>query len=135
MRNKYITLWVMTLVVALGLAVWFLLPVAATTGAASDTRSNEGPVQFHLTPLGVRDGTFQVAVQVDTHSGSLGDLDLRAATVLRAGGKAYRPVAPVSLGGHHAGARLVFALAERPEAFEITIEGVRDMGTVTYRWP
>lgn len=98
-------------------------------------KSTSGDVSFNLTPRGVENGHFLVDVRVDTHSGELGDLDLRDAATLQVGDRTYRPTDAVSLRGHHASGTLRFALAEAPANFAITIGGVRSMQDVTVRWP
>ena len=120
------------IVVVVGGLYWASQRPAHGTGPA---RSSAGEVMFVLTPRAVSDGHFLVDVQVNTHSGDLAQLDLQAATELRVAGQTLRPVAPVTLRGHHARGRLEFALARAPDAYEIVIRGVRNMGDVTFRWP
>jgi hypothetical protein len=127
-------------VAVLGLLALLVLYASAVAGAqpawsSNPTRSNEGEVQFTLTPRDVKGGTFRVDIVVTTHSGDLGSLDLRAATELRVAGQILRPVKAPALRGHHATGRLEFALARIPDAFEIVIRGVRTQGDVTFRWP
>jgi hypothetical protein len=111
---------------------WLLLqPVQG----ADSSRSNEGEVQFTLTPRDVSGGNFRVDIVVTTHSGDLASLDLSAAAELRVAGQTLRPVKAPALRGHHARGRLEFALDRMPESFEIVIRGVRSMGDLTFRWP
>lgn len=120
-----------------------LLLVAATASSVTaepawskePARSNEGAVQFTLTPRGISGGQFRVDIAVNTHSGNLADLDLAKATELRTGGKTLHPVEAPALRGHHARGRLEFALERVPDTFEIVIRGVRSMGDLTFRWP
>jgi hypothetical protein len=110
-------------------------PTAAPAWAKDATRTNEGAIMFSLTPVGVKDGRFEVKVSVNTHSGDLASLDLQATTVLRVAGKDYRAVAPVPLDGHHTVGRLLFPLGQLPERFEIVIRNVGTLGDLTFRWP
>ncbi len=122
--------------VAAALLLATLLPGAFGAAlAGTATRSNDGPVVFQLTPRGVEDGRFHIDLRVDTHSGDLADLDLQAATVLRAGSSAFRPLEPVPLRGHHARGTLVFALNAQPQAFEVVISGPGRLGELVFRWP
>ena len=98
-------------------------------------RSNEGEVEFVLTPRDVSGGRFRVDIVVTTHSGDLAGLDLSRATELRVDGQTLRPVKAPALRGHHVRGRLEFALARLPETFEIVIRGVRTLGDLTFRWP
>lgn len=100
-----------------------------------EARSTSGGVSFDLTPRGVEKGRFLVDVRVDTHSGELGDRDLRDAAALQVGDRTYRLTDAVSLRGHHASGTLRFPLAEAPANFGITIGGVRSMQDGTVRWP
>lgn len=125
-------------------AGWVLLATARGDGTADGTqpawsadpaRTNSGPVMFTLTPKGITDGRFRVDVRVNTHSGDLANLDLKADTVLRVGAQSLHPVKAPALRGHHAGGQLEFALERVPDAFEIVISGVRTQGDLTFRWP
>jgi hypothetical protein len=109
--------------------------VAQPAWSGNAARSNEGEVQFTLTPRDMSGGRFRVDIVVTTHSGDLAGLDLGAATELRAGGQTLRPVKAPALRGHHARGRLEFALDRIPETFEIVIRSVRGLGDLTFRWP
>jgi hypothetical protein len=109
-------------------------PEAGSSGYATK-RSGGGEVMFRVTPRGMEAGRFLVDVRVDTHSGDLAELDLRAATTLEASGRALHPIAPAALRGHHAGATLAFDLAEAPDRLEIVFTGVRGMPDVVLQWP
>ncbi len=125
-------------VLALGLLLLAATALAATARPAwmqEPARSNDGEVQFTLTPRDVSGGRFRVDIAVNTHSGNLAELDLRTATELRTGGQTLQPVEAPALRGHHARGRLEFALEQVPESFEIVIRGVRHMGDLTFRWP
>ena len=122
------------------LALALAIPGAQRAGAepawrGDPDRSNKGEVQFVLTPRDVKDGRFRVDVEVNTHGGDLAELNLQAATELRAEGKTLRPLEPVPLRGHHGKGRLEFQLDRLPDSFEIVIRGVRAMGDLTFRWP
>jgi hypothetical protein len=127
-----------------GLALFgamLLLLLAATDIAAEPAwkekpeRSNEGEVQFNLTPRDVSGGRFRVDIIITAHSGDLSQLDLRQAVTLRIGGQTLQPVKVPTLRGHHVRGRMEFALSELPERFEIVIAGPRGMGDITFRWP
>lgn len=117
-------------------AAWTALAFGSEPAWRGDpARSNEGAVQFVLTPRDVSGGHFRVDIAVTTHSGNLAELHLQATTELRADGRSLRPVKATALRGHHARGRLEFALERVPDEFEIVIAGVRTMGPLTFRWP
>ena len=127
---------------AIALALGLLLAGAAALSAAAEpawsrnpARSNEGEVQFTLTPRDASGGRFRVDIVVTTHSGDLRELDLQSAMTLNLGPQTLRPLIAPALRGHHVKGRLEFALERVPEAFEIVIRGVRSMGDLTFRWP
>lgn len=90
---------------------------------------------FKLTPKGVEGGKFLVKIEVDTHSGNLGDLDLQRVTTLHVDSEILKPIEPINLGGHHSGSTLIFEQSYEPSEFEIRITGVRQMGDLVFRWP
>ena len=99
------------------------------------TRSNEGDISFHLTPQAPVNGRMTVNLRADTHSGDLGEVDLRRAVALHADGKTYRPLSASTLSGHHASGAVVFEIERLPSKFSITITGVRKMGELKFDWP
>jgi hypothetical protein len=98
-------------------------------------RSNQGEVEFTLTPRDVSGGRFRVDIVVNTHSGNLADLDLMRAVELRVDGRVLRPVNAPALRGHHSRGRLEFELDRMPEAFEIVIGTLPTGSPLTFRWP
>lgn len=127
-------------VLVLGLAaVWGVRGGSAGEGlpawGADPARSNNGAVQFVLTPRKISWGRFPVDIVITTHSGDLATLNLKEATELRFGGRTLRPVKVPALRGHHVRGKLEFPVEWVPDTFEIVIRGVPDMGDLTFRWP
>jgi hypothetical protein len=99
------------------------------------TRVDKGDIEISLTPKGVVEGRFRIAVSVDTHSGDLGKLDLQHTALLRVGTSQYQPMKEVKLSGHHATGQLEFPLTVVPEVFEIEIVNWATGGKRVFRWP
>lgn len=99
------------------------------------TRSKEGDISFQLTPQAPVNGRMTVNLQADTHSGDLGEVNLRRAVALHADGKTYRPLSASPLSGHHASGTVVFEIERLPSKFSITITGVRKAGELKFDWP
>jgi hypothetical protein len=76
-----------------------------------------------------------VTVHSDTHSGDLAEIDLARAFTLDVGGKALKPVETKPLGGHHSDGFVAFDVGTAPEAFSLTISGVRSSRDVKLTWP
>lgn len=124
----------------MGLAVALLLSSACVSqGQAQDqayeTKSNEGEVSFELTPRATDDGRLVVDLRVDTHSGDLSDLDLKALFSLSAGDETHRPVTVTTLRGHHSEGSITFEVGRTPESFTIAIGPLRGMRQQRFVWP
>lgn len=112
------------------------LSTLADPGWTKDpTRVDKGAIEISLTPKGVVDGRFRIAVSVNTHSGDLRALDLRHNAILHVGASMYQPMREVKLSGHHGTGELEFPLTAVPDAFEIEIHNVATGSSRVFRWP
>lgn len=109
--------------------------VAEPLWAKNPTRVDKGDIEISLTPKGIEDGRFRIAVSVDTHNGDLDKLDLQHTALLRVGTSQYQPKREVKLSGHHGTGQLEFPLTAVPEAFEIEIIDWAPRSTRVFRWP
>jgi hypothetical protein len=111
---------------------------AAGTAHAQDVgyarQSSPGRVTLDVQPVW-RDAGLVVEIAANTHSVDLSGIDLAKAVRLRVDGKEVDATSATTLRGHHARGSVTFALAEAPQAFQITIRGVPDQPERVLRWP
>lgn len=109
----------------------------ATAVTAAAQTSNQGGVKITVEPLGFpRDGTWDFAITLETHTRPLDD-DLVRTSTLIADGKPYRPLgwegAPP--GGHHRKGMLRFdAVTPLPQVVELQIHRTGEASPRIYRW-
>lgn len=107
-------------------------------GGAADrkypARVSEGRVALEITPEWAN-GRMVFEVSANTHSVELSSLDLSKLVRLSIGDREYTPVAAGSLAGHHARARLVFDLPDRPAEFDLVIRDIPDVPLRRLSWP
>ena len=110
----------------------------ATETAAAAQTSNQGGVKITVEPRGLPSGarTWDFAITLETHSGTLDD-DLAKAATLLADGKPCRPLgwkgAPP--GGHHRKGVLRFeAVMPQPHAVELQIRRTGEASPRIFRW-
>ncbi|NIM50942.1 MAG: hypothetical protein GTN78_24405 [Gemmatimonadales bacterium] len=98
------------------------------------TQISEGEVTLELEPRW-EDSVLVVEVRANTHSVDLSGINLREVARLVVDDTSVTPVEAGSLSGHHATAKLVFHLAERPTSFAIEIRDVPDVPLRLLKWP
>lgn len=105
------------------------------SGFKSITTGNTdtGSVEIQLTPLGVKDGKFQVSIDVNTHSVDLSPFDLKEITVLEYEGNSVKPVSGPSLSGHHSSGIIEFD-AGSISKFTIKIKGIPSVEERVFEW-
>lgn len=94
----------------------------------------QGDVRITLTPQGIRNGQLEVAVAANTHSVDLSPFDLKRIAVLSYGRKAVQPISAPALSGHHASGTLTFPLADMPEQFAISLNGIPQQQERVFKW-
>jgi hypothetical protein len=95
---------------------------------------DEGGILVDMRPFDFKEGLLSVKLRANTHIGNLADYDLGALTTLRFEGREIKPSAAGELSGHHSGALMEFETGSLPEAFSITITGIRNMEERVFSW-
>lgn len=125
-------------VLVAALALWpGAVAVSAQETEATTTyeaRTSQGQVSLEAQPEW-RDGRMVVSLAANTHSVDLSAIDLTESVRLLVGGMEYSPVEAGSFSGHHAKARLAFAVATRPDTFKLRIRNVPDVPERVLEWP
>lgn len=128
-----------SLVRALAGVSLLVVAIVASAEPNATKRDRQGPVTVALTPLSAlaAGAPLKFKIQLDTHSGSLDDVALERAVLIRtADGKEIAPtgVEQAKGGGHHRDAVVVFGPAHGREVHVV----VKDVGGVAERsfvWP
>lgn len=113
--------------------------VVASAEPGATKRDRQGPVTVTLTPLSApaAGALLKFEVRLDTHSGSLDDVALERAVVIRAAdGKEVAPtgVEQAKGGGHHRDAVVVFAPVQGREV-HVVVKGVGGVAERSFVWP
>lgn len=149
-RTDYILIGILVLLLA-GLAYaavgWFwpapststVQPSVATgavasTGAISTGSTDQGDVSIELTPIGFKDGKFQVSLAANTHSVDLSTFDLTKITTLTYEGRSINPSAAPKLSGHHVSGVLAFDTGKELTKFTITMTGIPAVEERVFDW-
>jgi len=92
-----------------------------------------GSVSIELTPLGVKDGKFQVRIAASTHSVELSQFDLKEITVLEYDGKVVKPISAPGFAGHHSSGVIEFDVGSISK-FTIKIKGIPNVEERVFSW-
>jgi hypothetical protein len=103
-----------------------------------DTKSTgsmgSGDAVVELTPQ-IKDGNkLIVHFKANTHSVSLGNLDLLEITTLEYEGKILKPVKADRIGGHHSTSVIVFDVGKEIKNFKIKLYGIPNIQERVYEW-
>lgn len=114
-------------------------PVTMAPGGWETKIDDQPPVIVTVTPLefGSSAALWKFDIVFDTHSGSLDDDVLAAATLADASGAAYQPLAweGPGPGGHHREGVLVFpAIDPMPPQVELTIKNIGNIPERVFSW-
>lgn len=141
-RLTFISPWLVSAIFVAG-AVLAATPAAAwaqanANGMAAQTSSERG-VTVKVAPksIGTRDGRWEFAIVLDTHSADLRDDLTQSATLKTSDGRAFKPVRwdGAGPGGHHRQGVLTFEVpAPRPMTIELTIVRAGEAAPRTFRW-
>jgi len=110
-----------------------------------------GDVRIDLTPKGVINGRFVVEIGANTHSVDLSQFDLIKIITLEYSDeklddnnnnnnnnnnnkKTISPISASQLSGHHSYGEIVFDLDEKPQDFNIMINGIPKVDERVYKW-
>ncbi len=94
-----------------------------------------GDVLIELTPIGIKDGKFEVMLTANTHSVDLSQFDLMQQTILQYDNKEIKPISAPALSGHHTSGELVFNINKMPENFKIEIRSIPNVEERIFEWP
>ena len=107
--------------------------------AAYETKSTGslemGDVLIELTPIGIKNGKFEVQVTANTHSVDLSQFDLMQQTILQYDNKKAKPLSAPKLNGHHSSGTIIFDIKEGINNFKITITGIPNVEERVFEWP
>ena len=95
---------------------------------------DENGVLVELRPVDFKDGRLSVKLRANTHIGNLADYDLNDLTTLFFDGRAVKPSSAGKLSGHHSSALVEFETGSLPEAFSVTIAGIRNVEERIFNW-
>ncbi len=96
--------------------------------------TDPGSVSIELTPLGMKDGKFEVQIAANTHSVDLSQFDLKKITTFTYGAKTISPSDAPTLSGHHANGIIVFDLIEKPKTFTMNIKRIPAVEDRVFQW-
>ena len=99
-----------------------------------ETKTSEGQVVIDLKPLGVKDGKFLFDINVNTHTISLEQYDLRKLITLEFDGNKLNPSSAPKLTEHHNSGVLTFNIDKNPTAFKIIIRDIPDVKERMFEW-
>jgi hypothetical protein len=108
---------------------------ATKTDTRFSTKTVSGDVSFAIQPVVKKGAPFRLEIKMDTHSGDLGDLNLKSSLRLVVGEKTLAPSTVKATSGHHAKTVVTFDLTEPIDRFSVTLSGIRDMKPQTVSWP
>jgi hypothetical protein len=135
MRDRYLIFSVLAAALAFPLAV--VVPAKAVAAQADKQASRYGGVTVRVEPRGFpREGTWDFAVTLETHTGELDDDLVRSATLF-ADGKPYRPLGWQGSppGGHHRSGILRFrAVTPPPHTVELRIRRADETRPRVFIW-
>ena len=90
---------------------------SGSPGPGLGTKSSSGQVSIDLTPSRFEAGKLYVDARLNTHSGDLGDYNLKEAVTLEFDGKFISPSSVPELSGHHSGGIFMFDAGSEPDSF------------------
>lgn len=111
----------------------------ANTPAAYQTKLTgslqDGDVAIELTPIGMKNGRFEVQVTANTHSVDLSQFDLMEIAILTYENKSIKSLSSPKLSGHHSSGTMTFDTKQEISSFRIIIEGIPNMEKRVFEWP
>jgi len=111
----------------------------ANTPAAYQTKLTgslqNGDVAIELTPIGMKNGRFEVQITANTHSVDLSQFDLMEITTLAYENKDIKPLSSPKLNGHHSSGTMAFDIKKEISSFRIIINDIPNMEKRVFEWP
>lgn len=108
-------------------------PVVYETKSSGSLQT--GDVLIEMTPVGIKNGKFEIGISANTHSVDLAQFDLMQQTVLEYGNKEAKPISAPTLSGHHTSGTLIFSLNQQPANFQIIINNIPAIEKRIFEWP
>ena len=108
-------------------------PVAYETKSSGSLQT--GDVVIEMTPIGIKNGKFEIGISANTHSVDLTQFDLMQQTVLEYSNKEAKPVSAPALNEHHSSGTLIFNLNQQPASFRIIINDIPTTEKRVFEWP
>ena len=93
-----------------------------------------GDVLIEMTPVGIKNGKFEVQIVVNTHSEDLSQFDLMQITTLTYENKNIKPLSAPALNGHHSSGTIIFDIKQEINNFKITINNIPNMEKRVFEW-
>ena len=93
-----------------------------------------GDVLIEMTPVGIKNGKFEVQVVANTHSEDLSQFDLMQITTLTYENKNIKPLSAPALNGHHSSGTIIFDIKQEINNFKITINNIPNMEKRVFEW-
>ena len=94
-----------------------------------------GDVLIEMTPVGIKNGKFEVQIVVNTHSEDLSQFDLMQITTLTYENKNIKPLSAPALNGHHSSGTIIFDTKKEINNFKIIINSIPNMEKRVFEWP
>ncbi len=92
-------------------------------------------VLIEMTPVGIKNGKFEVQVTANTHSVDLSQFDLMQITTLEYNNKKLKPLSALKLSGHHSSGTIIFDIKEEINNFKIIINEIPNTPNRIFEWP
>ena len=107
--------------------------------AAYQTKSSgslqNGDVLIEMTPVGIKNGKFEIGITANTHSVDLSQFDLMQITTLIYENKNIRPLSAPALNGHHSSGTIIFDTKKEISNFKIIVNNIPNMEKRVFEWP